>query len=186
MGMLIKVLQNWFKYVVVHTRLCISKTDCCLCWYLVMICAWISCFMCHSLANLSYNNFIATLFNSSPSVEWVCWNQAYLTVNDVLLFLSGTCVVIQVGFNTAASLGRRSKRLHTLDLSWCRNLTDEAVGFIVDNCLSLRMLKLFGCTQVSISGLISRTEMQSFWNYDQFYIHSEACSEIFKTLFNRI
>ena len=61
-------------------------------------------------------------------------------------------MVIQVGYNTAASLGRRSKRLHTLDLSWCRNLTDEAVGFIVDNCLSLRVLKLFGCTQVSISG----------------------------------
>ena len=141
MGMLIKVLQNWFKYVVVHTRLCISNTDCCLCWYLVMISAWISCFMCHSLANLSYNNFLATLFNSSPSVEWVCWNQAYLTVNDVRLFLSGTCVVIQVGYNTAASLGRHSKRLHTLDLSWCRNLTDEAVGFIVDNCLSLRVLK---------------------------------------------
>ncbi|KAK7857367.1 uncharacterized protein LOC112039828 [Quercus suber] len=57
--------------------------------------------------------------------------------------------VKKVGYNTAASLGRRSKRLHTLDLSWCRNLTDEAVGFIVDNCLSLRVLKLFGCTQIT-------------------------------------
>ncbi|KAM3741533.1 hypothetical protein ACB098_07G002400 [Castanea mollissima] len=57
--------------------------------------------------------------------------------------------VKKVGYNTAASLGRRSKRLHTLDLSWCRNLTDEAVGFVVDNCLSLRVLKLFGCTQIT-------------------------------------
>ncbi|KAK4582951.1 hypothetical protein RGQ29_025926 [Quercus rubra] len=51
--------------------------------------------------------------------------------------------VKKVGYNTAASLGRHSKRLHTLDLSWCRNLTDEAVGFIVDNCLSLRITKVF-------------------------------------------
>ncbi|XP_075674111.1 uncharacterized protein LOC142643386 [Castanea sativa] len=57
--------------------------------------------------------------------------------------------VKKVGYNTAASLGRRSKRLHTLDLSWCRNLTDEAVGYVVDNCLSLRVLKLFGCTQIT-------------------------------------
>lgn len=48
------------------------------------------------------------------------------------------------------SLARRSRRLRTLDLSWCRNLTDEAMGVIVDSCLSLRVLKLFGCTQVSI------------------------------------
>ncbi|TQD72125.1 hypothetical protein C1H46_042324 [Malus baccata] len=39
--------------------------------------------------------------------------------------------------------------LHTLDLSWCRNLTDEALGLIVDSCLSLRMLKLLGCTQIT-------------------------------------
>lgn len=57
--------------------------------------------------------------------------------------------VKKVGHNTAKSLAKPSRRLHTLDLSWCRNLTDEAVGLIVDNCLSLRVLKLFGCTQIT-------------------------------------
>ncbi|WRX33852.1 hypothetical protein QQP08_026339 [Theobroma cacao] len=55
----------------------------------------------------------------------------------------------KVGHNTALSLARRSKNLLSLDLSWCRNLTDEAVGLIVDSCLSLRVLKLFGCTQIT-------------------------------------
>ncbi|KAF9616034.1 hypothetical protein IFM89_027973 [Coptis chinensis] len=56
----------------------------------------------------------------------------------------------KVGPNTAISLARRCTRnLLTLDLSWCRNLTDEAVGYIVDGCLSLRLIKLFGCTQIS-------------------------------------
>jgi hypothetical protein len=69
--------------------------------------------------------------------------------NDALLFMFGASVAfIQVGRNTALSLAKRSTRLHSLDLSWCRNMSDEAVGLIVDNCLSLRVLKLFGCTQV--------------------------------------
>ncbi|KAF8388732.1 hypothetical protein HHK36_025412 [Tetracentron sinense] len=55
--------------------------------------------------------------------------------------------VSKVGHNTAISLARCSRKLLSLDLSWCRNLTDEALGLIVDSCLSLRLLKLFGCTQ---------------------------------------
>ncbi|KAL5995322.1 hypothetical protein ACLOJK_025380 [Asimina triloba] len=37
----------------------------------------------------------------------------------------------------------------SLDLSWCRKLTDEALGLIVDKCLALKALKLFGCTQIT-------------------------------------
>ncbi|TYJ29666.1 hypothetical protein E1A91_A06G082500v1 [Gossypium mustelinum] len=55
----------------------------------------------------------------------------------------------KVGLNTALSLARRSRNLVSLDLSWCRNLTDEALGLIVDSCLSLRVLKLFGCSQIT-------------------------------------
>ncbi|PQQ04660.1 hypothetical protein Pyn_27513 [Prunus yedoensis var. nudiflora] len=69
---------------------------------------------------------------------------------------SGECLtelslnnIKKVGYNTAISLAKRSRKLHTLDLSWCRNLTDEALGLIADSCLSLRLLKLFGCTQLT-------------------------------------
>ncbi|OMO86476.1 Leucine-rich repeat, cysteine-containing subtype [Corchorus olitorius] len=57
--------------------------------------------------------------------------------------------VTLVGLNTALSLAKCSRKLFSLDLSWCRNLTDEALGLIVDSCLSLRLLKLFGCTQIT-------------------------------------
>ncbi|MCD9641234.1 hypothetical protein HAX54_027305 [Datura stramonium] len=57
--------------------------------------------------------------------------------------------VNKVSHNTAISLAKCSKNLISLDLSWCRNLTNEALGLIVDNCLSLEVLKLFGCTQVT-------------------------------------
>lgn len=57
--------------------------------------------------------------------------------------------VNKVAHNTAISLSRHSRNLQSLDISWCRNLTNEAVGLIVDSCLSLKMLKLFGCTQIT-------------------------------------
>lgn len=56
---------------------------------------------------------------------------------------------IKVGPNTALSLAKYSRDLLILDLSWCRKLTNEALGLIVDNCMSLRLLKLFGCTQIT-------------------------------------
>ncbi|XP_009604413.1 uncharacterized protein [Nicotiana tomentosiformis] len=57
--------------------------------------------------------------------------------------------VSKVSHNTAISLAKCSKNLISLDLSWCRNLANEALGLIVDSCLSLEVLKLFGCTQVT-------------------------------------
>ncbi|KAF4363604.1 hypothetical protein F8388_002145 [Cannabis sativa] len=68
---------------------------------------------------------------------------------------SGLCLeelslnnIRKVGCQTALSIGRLRK-LNSLDLSWCRNLSDNELGFIVDSCLSLRVLKLFGCTQIT-------------------------------------
>ncbi|KAK8941789.1 hypothetical protein KSP40_PGU004692 [Platanthera guangdongensis] len=52
--------------------------------------------------------------------------------------------------NTALAISRRcSASLRSLDLSFCREMTDEALGLIVDSCSNLRILKLFGCTQVT-------------------------------------
>ena len=58
---------------------------------------------------------------------------------------------VQVSRCTAISLACFSRNLVILDVSWCRKLTNEALGLIVDNCPSLRVLKLFGCSQVCLS-----------------------------------
>ncbi|CAJ1940499.1 unnamed protein product [Sphenostylis stenocarpa] len=55
----------------------------------------------------------------------------------------------EVGHHTALSLASHAKNLHSLDLSWCRNMTDNELGLIVDSCFSLRLLKLFGCSLVT-------------------------------------
>ncbi|OEL25874.1 hypothetical protein BAE44_0013106 [Dichanthelium oligosanthes] len=58
--------------------------------------------------------------------------------------------VEKVGDLTALAIsGKCSVRLEALDLSFCRELTNEALGLIVDSCPSLRILKLFGCTQIT-------------------------------------
>ncbi|GFS43801.1 hypothetical protein Acr_00g0087060 [Actinidia rufa] len=75
---------------------------------------------------------------------------AYLEASGESLTELSLNNVSKVGHNTAITLARRSIKLFSLDLSWCRNLTDEAVGLIVDSCLSLKLLKLFGCTQIGL------------------------------------
>ncbi|PIN17004.1 hypothetical protein CDL12_10343 [Handroanthus impetiginosus] len=54
-----------------------------------------------------------------------------------------------VSNHTALSLARNCRNLWSLDLSWCRNLTNEALGLIVDSCSLLEVVKLFGSTQVT-------------------------------------
>ncbi|KAE9587670.1 hypothetical protein Lal_00021903 [Lupinus albus] len=74
---------------------------------------------------------------------------AFLETNGESLKELSLNNIKKVGYHSTLSLANHAKSLHTLDLSWCRNLTDNALGLIVDSCLSLRLLKLFGCTQVT-------------------------------------
>ncbi|KAI3468058.1 hypothetical protein Pfo_024721 [Paulownia fortunei] len=55
----------------------------------------------------------------------------------------------KVGPNTALSLAKRSRKLLSLDVSWCRRISNEALGLIVDSCSSLKLLKVFGCRQIT-------------------------------------
>lgn len=58
--------------------------------------------------------------------------------------------VKKVGRHTAISLARCcSKNLLSLDVSWCRSLSDSALGLIVDSCKKLKIVKVFGCTQIT-------------------------------------
>ncbi|PWA83776.1 Leucine-rich repeat, cysteine-containing subtype [Artemisia annua] len=57
--------------------------------------------------------------------------------------------VNKVAHHTAISLAKHARNLETLDLSFCREMTNEALGLIADSCLSLKTLKLFGCTQIT-------------------------------------
>ena len=41
-----------------------------------------------------------------------------------------------------------SEVLEELDVSWCRGITGAALGMLADSCPRLRLLRLFGCTQV--------------------------------------
>ncbi|KAJ0261298.1 RNI-like superfamily protein [Hirschfeldia incana] len=70
--------------------------------------------------------------------------------------------VRDVGQETAISLANYCKRLHYLDLSWCRKLTEEDLRRIMSSCSGLRSLKLFGWTQVGEEFLedLSKSEVK--------------------------
>ncbi|KAL5149351.1 DNA repair protein rhp7 [Glycine soja] len=74
---------------------------------------------------------------------------AFLEITGVSLKELSLNNIKKVGHHTTLSLARHAKNLHILDLSWCRNLTDNELGFIVDSCFSLRLLKIFGCSLVT-------------------------------------
>ncbi|GJT29729.1 leucine-rich repeat, cysteine-containing subtype protein, partial [Tanacetum coccineum] len=68
----------------------------------------------------------------------------------VLHYLSGVSAwYTWVAHHTAISLAKHARNLESLDLSFCREMTNEALGLIADSCSSLKMLKLFGCTQLT-------------------------------------
>ncbi|XP_031267836.1 uncharacterized protein LOC116126283 [Pistacia vera] len=100
---------------------------------------------------------IGYLANGSPAIQKL--NVGYNAFSDeaIAAFLetSGESMKelslnsVKVAHNTAVSLAKRSRNLLSLDISFCRNLTNEAVGLIVDSCLSLKILKIFGCTQIT-------------------------------------
>ena len=39
--------------------------------------------------------------------------------------------------------------LHELDISWCRGVSDDGAGLLVDSCAALHTLTLWGCSQLS-------------------------------------
>ncbi|KAG7640618.1 Leucine-rich repeat cysteine-containing subtype [Arabidopsis suecica] len=57
--------------------------------------------------------------------------------------------VKKVGYNTALALAKHSDKLQILDISWCREMSNDLLGYIVDNSSSLKVLKVFGCSQVT-------------------------------------
>ncbi len=40
-------------------------------------------------------------------------------------------------------------RLEELDVSWCRNVPLEALGMLADNCVALKKLHIWGCSQIT-------------------------------------
>jgi hypothetical protein len=43
--------------------------------------------------------------------------------------------------------------LELLDLSWCRQLTDEGLGLLTDKCERMTKLRLWGCSQLTAAFL---------------------------------
>ncbi|DBB02954.1 hypothetical protein WJX77_009284 [Trebouxia sp. C0004] len=55
-----------------------------------------------------------------------------------------------IGLSTIKALATATRdRLEELDISWCRNVPSEALGMLADNCVALKKLHLWGCSQIT-------------------------------------
>ncbi|XP_060208591.1 uncharacterized protein LOC132635987 isoform X1 [Lycium barbarum] len=121
-----------------------------------------TCANLHSLniSNLSNLTDVGLQFlaNGCRSIRKLKFCRNSFSDEGIAAFLeaSGACLeelslnnCSKVSTITAFSLANSSRKLLHLDLSWCRRISDEELGLIVDSCLSLKLLKLFGCTQIT-------------------------------------
>ncbi|MCD9646216.1 hypothetical protein HAX54_035893 [Datura stramonium] len=121
-----------------------------------------TCANLHSLniSNLSKLTDVGLKFlaNGCRSIRKLIFCRNNFSDEGIAAFLeaSGACLeelslnnCSKVSTCTAFSLAKSSRKLLHLDLSWCRKIRDEELGLIVDSCLSLKLLKLFGCTQIT-------------------------------------
>ncbi|CAN0109900.1 unnamed protein product, partial [Discosporangium mesarthrocarpum] len=56
--------------------------------------------------------------------------------------------VLHIPLSPQVSLERYCPALECLDLSFCRAITNEGLGFLVDSSKQLKTLQLWGCTQI--------------------------------------
>lgn len=96
-----------------------------------------------SLVELSLNNV------KKVNVSGYLYHHAQQSTESCLSRHNTSVLCFQVGHNTALALAKLSEKLQILDVSWCRDMSDNALGYIVDSCSSLKVLKVFGCTQVN-------------------------------------
>ncbi|WMV42171.1 hypothetical protein MTR67_035556 [Solanum verrucosum] len=121
-----------------------------------------ACANLHSL-NISELNELTDvglqfLANGCRSIRKLIFCRNNFSDEGIAAFLeaSGACLeelslnnCSKVSTSTALSLAKLSRKLLHLDLSWCRRISDNELGLIVDSCLSLKLLKLFGCSQIT-------------------------------------
>lgn len=113
------------------------------------------------LDNLSLltDTALGHLANGCRSLQTLSLKRCSFSDEAVAAFIdaSGNCLsdlslnnVKEVANHTVLALvSNTHDTLSRLDVSWCRNLTDEALGLLADSCSLLRELILFGCTQVT-------------------------------------
>ena len=78
---------------------------------------------------------------SDESISMVCSNGGLVSLN--------TSGVVNVGDKTMLALANRCiESLALLDVSFCRLISEEALGLVADSCHKLKRMQVFGCSQV--------------------------------------
>jgi len=101
---------------------------------------------------------IKLLVDSCPGLRDVSLKKCSRIDDEAVSHMAKHCEIQKLNLNgvgvgvTGSSIESlvqcRSKTIAELDLSWCRNIPEKAVGYLVDSCPSLIKLSLFGCNHI--------------------------------------
>lgn len=109
-------------------------------------------FLKHFKFNLVYKTFICTLHfrnrfskEMSPSQSWAGGRSLTLLTSRFSLFPPAALIAI----------GRYSVTIETVDVGWCKEITDQGATLIAQSSKSLRYLGLMRCDKVRWTCLFS-------------------------------
>lgn len=106
--------------------------------------------------NLSSDG-IKYLVDGCPRLRSVSLKRCSLLIDEDILYLINRCEIHKLYLSGLKKLTgkcvdslvrNRSKTLEELDLSWCRKIPEEALGYLCDSCPLLEKLILWGCNHV--------------------------------------
>eukprot|EP00890_Picochlorum_soloecismus_P002121 jgi/Picsp_1/290/NSC_00289-R1_rni-like protein len=100
---------------------------------------------------------LMSLAESCPNLVFISLKRCEKVTDSAIMFMAEHCALQKVWLNgvtklTGASMEclvhKCSKSLEELDVSWCRNIPEKAVGFLCDSCPFLKKIIVWGCTQL--------------------------------------
>ena len=100
---------------------------------------------------------LMTLAEDCPNLSFLSLKRCEKVTDSAIMFMAEHCSLQKLYLTGVSQLSgasleclvhKCSKSLEELDISWCRDIPEKAVGYLCDSCPFLKRLIVWGCTQL--------------------------------------
>jgi DNA repair protein RAD7 len=100
---------------------------------------------------------LMVLAESCPNLAFLSLKRCEKVTDSAIMCMAEHCALQKLYLNGVSKLSgasleclvhKCSKSLQELDISWCRDIPEKAVGYLCDSCPFLRKIIVWGCTQI--------------------------------------
>ena len=100
---------------------------------------------------------LISLAENCPNLVFLSLKRCEKVTDGAIMFMAEHCALQKLCLNGVTKLTgssmeclvhKCSKSLEELDISWCRDIPEKAVGYLCDSCPFLKKIVMWGCTQL--------------------------------------